>query len=177
MAEYLSSKNPWYYYTTVPVESLVLACQNIGNPTELPGCMKQHFIIFKPKEKIFCKEYLCDCNSCLQFDFENCTNEDAVNYDDNGDNSDSNCEEEIDDEIDKSLKIFEFITVPSFVCLCYRTAIEPLYFVQITGKGVAEDHISDPYGQGLTVKVLSRTVPETSLFKKSKDQTIFYPAN
>ena len=54
--------------------------------------MKQHLIIFKPKEKIFCKEYLCDCNSCLQFDFENCTNEGAVHYD-NGDDNDLNCEE------------------------------------------------------------------------------------
>ena len=84
MAEYLSSKNPQYYYTTIPVESLVLARQNAGNPIELPSCMKQHLIIFKPKEQIFCKEYLCDCNSCLQFNFENCINEDAVHHNDNG---------------------------------------------------------------------------------------------
>ena len=92
MAEYLSSKNPQYCYTTILVKSLVLARQNVSNPIELPGCMKQHLIIFKPKEKIFCKEYLCDCNSCFQFDFENCTNEGAVHYD-NGDDNDLNCEE------------------------------------------------------------------------------------
>ena len=78
MAEYLSSKNLQYYYNTIPVESLALARQNVGNPIELTGCMKQHLIISKPKEKIFCKEYLCDFNSCLQFDFENYTNKDAI---------------------------------------------------------------------------------------------------
>ena len=50
--------------------NLVLARQNVGNPIELPGCMKQHLIIFKSKEKIFCKEYLCDrtplCNLTLK---------------------------------------------------------------------------------------------------------------
>ena len=124
----------------------MLARHNVGNPIELPGCMKQHLIIFKPKEKIFCKEYLCDFNSCLQFDFENCTNEDAVHDDNNGDDNDSNCEEEINEEIDQSQQFFEFISVPSFVSLCSGTIIEPPYFVQITGKGVGEDDIFDPFG-------------------------------
>ena len=128
MAEYLSSKNLQYYYNTIPVESLALARQNVGNPIELTGCMKQHLIISKPKEKIFCKEYLCDFNSCLQFDFENYTNKDAVHYDDNCDDNDSNCEEEIDEEIDQSQQIFEFITVPSFASLSSGTTIEPLLF-------------------------------------------------
>ena len=137
MAEYLSSKNPQYYYNAIPVESLALARQNVGNPIELTGCMKQHLIISKPKEKIFCKEYLCDCNSCLQFDFENYLNKDAVHYD-NGDDNDSNCEEEIDEEIDQSQQIFEFITVPSFASLPSGTTVEPLYFMQRTGKGDAD---------------------------------------
>ena len=67
MAEFLSSKNPQYYCTTIPVESLVLACQNVGNLIERL-ISKQHLIIFKPQEKILRKAYLCDCNSCLQFD-------------------------------------------------------------------------------------------------------------
>ena len=73
----------------------------------------------------------------MQFDFENCTNEDAFHYDDNGDD-DSHCEEEIDEEIDQSQQIFEFITVPSFASLPYGTTIEPLYFMQRTGKGDAD---------------------------------------
>ena len=47
--------------------------------------------------------------------------------------------------------------------------IEPLYFVQITGKGVAEDDISDPFGhfiakgkkyfQGLYLKLKMKQFP------------------
>ena len=113
MAEYLSSKNPQYYYTTIPVKSLLLVCKNVGNLIELPGCMKQHLIIFKPKEKIFSKEYLCDCNSCLQFDFENLTNEDVVHYGDNGHDNDSNCEEEIDEKLINPSK---FLNLSLYFC-------------------------------------------------------------
>ena len=111
----------------------------------------------------------------MQFDFENCTNEDAFHYDDNGDD-DSHCEEEIDEEIDQSQQIFEFITVPSFVSLCSGTTIEPLYFKQITAKGAAEGDIFYPYGQfiakgkkyfqGLYAKLV-----------RSRNPKIFYPAN
>ena len=75
----------------------------------------------------------------MQFNFKNCPNQDTFHYHDNGDDSDSNCEQEIDGKIDQSQQIFQFITAPSFVSLCSGTTIEPHYFVQITGKDVAED--------------------------------------
>ena len=103
--------------------------------------MKQHLIIFKFNKKVFCKEYLCDGTSCLQFDFENCSNENAVdNVEDDAD------VEEFDEEINQTEQIFNFITVPSFVSLFFGSTIEPFYFVKITWKDVDEDHISDPYG-------------------------------
>ena len=102
MVEYLSSKNPQYYCSTIQVQSLVLAPQSVANPIELASCMKQNLITFKPKRKIFCKEYICDWNSCLQFNFKNCTNEDAVHCDDDSDNKDSNCQQEIYEETDQS---------------------------------------------------------------------------
>ena len=67
MAEYLASKNPQYYYNTIPVESVVLARQKDGSPIEIQGCMKQHFLIFRPYEKYFCKEYLCDHTCVIRF--------------------------------------------------------------------------------------------------------------
>ena len=138
MVDYLASKNPQYYYNMIPVESLVIKRQIDGNPMEIMGCMKQHLIIFKPKKNVFYKEYLCDCISCLQFDFDNCSNENTV------DNDDTDLEV-FDEETDQTEQIFDFITVPSFVSLFSGTTIELLYFVQITGKGVAEEDISDPY--------------------------------
>ena len=100
--------------------------------------MKQHLIIFKPNEKYFCKKYLCDCTPCLHFDFENCTNDDVdVEVDDT-----SSEEELFDEEIDQTE--FDFITVPSFICLYSGSLIEPLYFAQVI---TAEEDISDLCGQ------------------------------
>ena len=63
--EYLAWKNPQYYYKKIPVESLVMTRQVDGNAMEITGCMEQHLIVFKPKEKVVCKEHLCDCTCCL----------------------------------------------------------------------------------------------------------------
>ena len=123
----------WWSTLHQKILSLVLVRQKDGSPIEIPGSMKQHLIIFKPKQTIFCKEYLCDCASCLQFDFENCNSEvvyDAAGVDDDG----TGCKDENDEEIDQTEHILEFITVPSFVSLYYGSSIEPLYFVHATGK-------------------------------------------
>ena len=133
----------------------------------------------------FCKEHLCDCNYCFQLGFENCTNEDAVHYDDNVDDNDSYCEEEINEEIDQSQQIFEFITVPSFVPLCTGTAIELLYFVQVTGKGVGEYDISGPYSrfiakgekyfQVLYLKLVRSRNPEIKRFSTLPTRIVIAP--
>ena len=83
MVEYLASKNPQYYYNTILVENLVMRCQVDGNPMEITGCMNQHLIIFEIEKKDSCKEYICDCTCCLQFDFKNCSDEKAVDNDEN----------------------------------------------------------------------------------------------
>ena len=146
-----------YYYNTIQVEIVVLVCQKDGSPIEVQGCMKQHLIIFKPIEKYFCKEYLCDCTSCLHFDFDNCTNVDV-------EVEDTSSEEELsDEEINQTEHIFDFITFPSFVSLYSGGSIEALYFVQITGKGVAE--------------IFPRIIPEAGSFKKYQGQTVFYASD
>ena len=71
------------------MESLVITRQVDDNPMEITDCMIQNLIVFKPKKKFFWKEYLCDCTSCLQFDFKNCSSENAV---DNGE-SDADSED------------------------------------------------------------------------------------
>ena len=74
IADYLSSISPHYYYSAVPVEDLVKTHHEDHSPIEIPGCMKQHFILFNPTKERFWKEYLCDCASCLQFQFNDCIN-------------------------------------------------------------------------------------------------------
>ena len=82
IADYLSSINPHYYYPTVRVEDLVKTRHGDHSPIEIPGCMKQHLILFNPKKERFCKEYLCDCASCLQFQFDDCINKTVLSEED-----------------------------------------------------------------------------------------------
>ena len=102
----------------------------------------------------------------------------------NGDDNDSNCEEEIDEEIDQSQQILEFITVPAFVSLCSGTTIKFL-FVQITGKDVAGDDISDPYYhfiakgekyfQGLCLKLVRWRNPKIKRFSNLPTRIVIAP--
>ena len=55
-----------------------------------------------------------------------------------------------DEEVDQSEQIFDFVTVPSFISLFSGSSVEPLYFVKLVSKGVAEMDISDPYGHFVT---------------------------
>ena len=56
--------------------------------------------------------------------------------------------EEIDNfdgEVDQSEQIFYFVTMPSFISLFSGNSVEPLHFVKLISKDVAEMDISDPY--------------------------------
>ena len=37
---------------------------------EMPNCMKQHLNVFLRGRKVMCKEYLCNCGSCLNYWFQ-----------------------------------------------------------------------------------------------------------
>ena len=51
-----------------------------------------------------------------------------------------------DDDVDRSQQIFDFVDVPSYtISLITGSTIEPLYFVKVTEKGIAEENLSDPY--------------------------------
>ena len=102
IVDYLSSINPHYYYTTVPVEDVVKTRHRDHSPFEITGCMKQHLILFNPKKEQFCTEYLCDCASCLQFHFNDCINK-AVSSEKNP-QADADAEEIdiFDEEADQS---------------------------------------------------------------------------
>ena len=46
---------------------------------------------------------------------------------------------------DREQQLFEFVEAPSFVTLLTGSQVEPLYFVEITEKGVAQSRLSDIY--------------------------------
>ena len=49
-------------------------------------------------------------------------------------------------EVDQFEQIFYFVTMPSFISLFSGSSVEPLHFVKLISKDVAEMDISDPYG-------------------------------
>ena len=49
-------------------------------------------------------------------------------------------------EGDREQQVFEFVEAPSFLTLLTGSQVEPLNFVQITEKGIAESRLSDIYG-------------------------------
>ena len=107
----------------------------------IKDCMKQHLMAFKKNEPVLCKEYLCSCSSCLEFNFKECSGDEAPRY------SELSCLDYYGDDekhVDKTEQILDFIE--SFVSLSSGSLNEPLYFVQVTEKCTAEKDLTDPYG-------------------------------
>ena len=130
IANYLSIKNPQFSYTTIKSYK---SGKRTPNSIELANCMKQHRIVFIPYGEIICKEYLCDCTSCLQLKFSDCFDS-QVSSDHEDDSStvnefesdeDENNEE--DEDIDHNQQIFDFVEVPSYVSLVSQVTLSSLY--------------------------------------------------
>ena len=63
---------PDMYYKTIHPEPLGETRQN-AEEMKIDQCMNMYLFVFKPKEtKVYMKEYLCDCTSCLEFNFDAC---------------------------------------------------------------------------------------------------------
>ena len=133
--------------------------------------MKQHLNVFKPNGKSFCKEYLCVVNPvCIltlkitQMTILMLRLQIRVlkkNF--------------LMRRLIKTEQIFDFITVLSFVSLYSGSSIESLYSVEVTGKGVANEDISDHYGHFVAkVRDTFKVLPETGSFKKCQGQTVLY---
>ena len=126
------------------------------NRPQLPiaGCMKQHLVDCKPgSKKILCREYLCDCLQCLLLDFGNClklseTNSEyippvgSVRHQDD-------CDLDADD-IDQNGKVFDFVTIPSFVALVSILVSMSVYILKVKEKGIAGKEEMDGYGHTIS---------------------------
>ena len=66
----------------------------------------------------------------------------------------TNTEEEFEDQTETEnygQHIFEFVDVPSHVTLFSRRSMEPLYFVVVTKKGVADRLLKDWYDHAINI--------------------------
>ena len=109
--------------------------------------MRQNLMVFTPNDPVFCGEYLCSCNLCLQFKFTECLQKNTPLYSDIPYNDDfGDFDDNKDEEVDRIEQTFNFVDVPSFVSLFSGSPNEPLYFVKVTEKGTASENHSDLYG-------------------------------
>ena len=141
--DYLEMKWPHFSYTHLPSDDAVKSRIENNKSMILKDCIKQHLMVFTKNEPVLCKEYLCSCSLCLEFNFKECSGDKAPRY------SELSCldyyGDDEEDVVDKTEQILGFIEVPSFVSFFSGSQNEPLYFGQVTEKVSAEKDLTDPY--------------------------------
>ena len=142
ITDYLSKRSPQSCYTNILAEIVTSTRRGERKSLVIPNCMKQHLKVFESEKLSLSKEYLCSCKLCLQFDFRNCSN---VEEEISNDLGDSDVFDDENAEGNRQQQVFQFVEAPSFVTFLTGSQVEPLYFVQITEKGVAESRLSDTY--------------------------------
>ena len=118
-------------------------------------CMIGHLFVYKPKcDRVLMREYLCDCEQCLSFNFDSCNRSTELDKkakhlveDEHDDSVDDECilDEDFDNE-DKISQIYEFIEVPAFVALLSFNTVEPFFVLKVLSKGKADETLRDRYG-------------------------------
>ena len=141
--DYLEMKCPHFSYTHLPSDDVVKWRIENNESMILKDCIKQHLMVFTKNEPVLCKEYLCLCSLCLEFNFKECSGDEVPRY------SELSCldyyGDDEEDVVDKTEQILDFIEVPSFVSFFSGSQNEPLYFGQVTEKVSAEKDLTDPY--------------------------------
>ena len=123
---------------------------------KINGCMKNQLFVFKPNQKPLVKQFFCDCEKCLNFEFHICerdegnTSEYVVekeveNVENNVESwSTENCL--LDDVEDQYSYVYDFITEDSFInVLTYDQNHDLFYVIRVIGSKVAIDNITDDF--------------------------------
>ena len=99
---------------------------------------------------VVAKEYLCDCKMCLSLSFDKCEN--TKNLNDNSIleeissvNNDSEWFCDSDETVNKSY-ILEFVDMLAFFVVLSNNSNEPVYFIKVEKKGIAECELRDRFG-------------------------------
>ena len=119
---------------------------------KIVGCMVKHLFDYKPGvSEIYATEFLCDCDSCLDFRFEVCfrketpLEESMLNKSETSNVTTDDCY--LDDcNEDRGQHVFEFVSIPSFVAVVSYNSCEPVYIIKVTEKDLAKDELKDRFG-------------------------------
>ena len=102
--------------------------------------------MFQPNStEIACREYLCGCSHFIDLDFDNCSSLELP--DDAGDNAEEFEEKEYESY---GHHIFDFVEIPCVTLISGRS-IEPLYFLLVKEKGIAEELLRDGFGHAINI--------------------------
>ena len=107
---------------------------------KIDGCMVKHQFDYKPGEsEIYATEFLCNCDSCLDFCFEDCLRketpleESMLNESETSNVTTDDCYLDDSNE-DRGQHVFEFVSIPSFVAVASYNSCEPVYIIKVTEK-------------------------------------------
>ena len=114
--------------------------------------MVKHLFDYKPGESgIYATEFLCDCDSCLNFCFEDCfrketpLEESMLNESETSNVTTDDCYLDDSNE-DRGQHVFEFVSIPSFVAVVSYNSCEPVYIIKVTEKDLAKEELKDRFG-------------------------------
>ena len=98
---------------------------------KIDGCMIKHLFKYKPNDHtVFMKEFLCDCDNCLDFNFSECCRADKFQdqsqikeFEEQAEFVDD-CH--LDEQQDYGQHVFAFVSVPSFVAVISYNSCEAM---------------------------------------------------
>ena len=114
--------------------------------------MVKHLFDYKPDEsEIYATEFLCDCDGCFDFRFEDCIRketpleESMLNESETSNVTTDDCYLDDSNE-DRGQHVFEFVSIPSFVAVVSYNSCEPVYIIKVTEKDLAKEELKDRFG-------------------------------
>ena len=148
LREQLRSDKIMDYQVVDPVAVDSKRMNKIG--LKIKNCMSKHLFDFKPNPKstsVLTMEYLCDCKDCLELNFEKCAQHEDKTESRPNDDEEAEVECHLDsNNIDENTKVYEFVSVPSYVALASDDVNEPIYIMKVEEKGRTEKEIQDEDG-------------------------------
>ena len=112
----------------------------------------KHLFNYKSGEwEIYASGVLCDCDSCLDFYFEDCFRKEVPLEESMLDKSETsnvttdNCYLDDSNE-DRGQHVFEFVSIPPFVAVVSYNSCEPVYIIKVTEKDLAKEELKDRFG-------------------------------
>ena len=112
----------------------------------------KHLFNYKSGEwEIYASGVLCDCDSCLDFYFEDCFRKEVPLEESMLDKSETsnvttdNCYLDDSNE-DRGQHVFEFVSIPPFVAVVSYNSCEPVYIIKVTEKDLAKEELKNSFG-------------------------------